>query len=398
MELLGAHVDPVPQRPVAVDEKKGDHVHPVRSHHRVGQVRARVDKDAHRSANRSLHRATRGLELGEHVLRLVRRNRPQGRAVVDRIPGVVGVQMDLENLAAADHQQLFRALGERRAHGLLGGQIRPLHQDLRAVAPGPLPQRVVHGSDGRPVGTVGIEIPSGCRGRPRRGTVVPVPDQPDHPLDHLHESLRARVHDARLRENGEEVRCPLERVPGRIEESSHQVREIHGLVAVALTHPARRRRRGVAYYREDRALYRLLHRGIQRARSRHEGRAELVRGSPRASFQPAGEANEELGQHHPAVPPGTHHGGPGHPRGHPVHPPFARGSEIPCDRIESKRQVGARVSIRHREDVDAVELRLVLARVRAGREEGPPQARSVHIGDSTPVGHGVTLQTQVPSR
>ena len=356
---------------------------PVGSRHRIRKVRARVHHDAHGTPDGLAAGIPRRLELGQHVLGLVRDHRAEGGAVVDRVPGMVGVEMNLEDLLAANDEQLLRTLGQRGADHLFPGQIGSFHEDLGAIPACPVRERVLGGTDRRPLG---VHILRGIvpRVRIRLHTLVTLLDQTNHPLDHLHEPLRPRVHHPRLGQHGEEIGGARQRLPGRLPHRHHGVGEVARPLHAAPVHGPRGR---FPHHRQDRALHRVLDRRVQRPCPRSQRRREFAQRHTGTTFQSPGESKQELGQHHAAVAARAQQRRPRHQRRHPVHPAFPRPGQLPRDGLEGEAQVGPGVPVGHRKDVDAVQLGLAPPAAPARREQRPTQPRAVHIRNSGPVGH-----------
>jgi hypothetical protein len=199
---------------------------------------------------------------------------------------------------------------------------------------------------------------------------------PDDPLEQVHESLRARVDDAGLRQRLHLFRRVLERDPGRLERLRQEDAEVgHG------GRPLGDVARPVADDRQDRALDRTGDRGIRRLGGLDHRRAKRAGPGARLVRQAVGEAAEELREDRARVAAGAADRLVGERLRHLVEMPLPDPRDAGRDLLEGRGEVGAGVAVGHREDVDLVEgLGALRDEVGAG-DDRPGQAVAVQVGD-----------------
>jgi len=206
-----------------------------------------------------------------------------------------------------------------------------------------------------------------------RGYRIP-PQKHDRAFQETHEPLRTRIDDARRREHRKELWSALQRVVGPVE---HMLGERSDVLDLC----TRNRPGRVSHDRENRTFYRFLERLGEVLDAGLQGTTEIGRVDPTLTLQAPSETQEKVGKHHAAVPPGPKDGRLRRFMRHPTNGSFGTLFEMIGDGLHGEVQVRARIPVRHREDVDAVELLTLLLRPLATRDEGPPEPRTIDIAD-----------------
>ena len=202
------------------------------------------------------------------------------------------------------------------------------------------------------------------------------------PSRKIDEPLPARVHHVAAGEDLELARRGGESLPRRHQTAVQQFREVLLLRAAAeLARPG-------AQHREDGALTGVLQSRVGRLRATDGGGRELRPVDLAQPLHRGGEPVEELGEDRPGIATGSVQGAVGGDARGVTHGVGSGAPEPGRRRLERRRQVGARVRVAHREDVDAVQL-LLLAhdreRARAHRAREHLSAEPGRVVDR--VGH-----------
>ena len=98
-------------------------------------------------------------------------------------------------------------------------------------------------------------------------------------------------------------------------------------------------------------------------------------------LQSTGETEKEVGQHHAAVAAGTQNRGLCRLLSYDAYGTVCAPLQIVRNGLNRKSEVGSRISIRNRKDVDSVELNALLPCPLARRHERPPQAWTIDVAD-----------------
>jgi hypothetical protein len=259
---------------------------------------------------------------------------------LDRGTDVVGVDVDVPQPAAADHDDRVAELGERRAQhvgrGLLG--VEQVHHLVGAAA-------LVEGVD--------VE-----RHRRRGGARVTA-----YAGDGLHERLEQHDEPAPA---GVDHACPPQHLELLGRAGQRLARGVGGgrdEAGQAGARPERGDRVGRGPGdREDRALPGAGHGGVRRVRRPAErGDPELVLAERllAGGREGLGDPLDELAEDDPRVPAGAEQGSVGEGRDALPHRRRAALGERRGGRLEGEEQVGAGVAVGHREDVERVDLAAV---------------------------------------
>ena len=182
-----------------------------------------------------------------------------------------------------------------------------------------------------------------------------------------------------------------ERLAGGHEAAAHHLGQV--LLVVAGT--AAQLVRPGAEHGEDRALARLLQGRVRRLRARLRRVGELRPVDAAQALHGAGEPVQELGEDRAGVAAGAVEGAVGGDAGGGAHAVGSVAPEPGRRRLERRRQVGARVGVAHREDVDAVQgLLLAHDGERAGAHDARERRfRSSFVESVGRVGH---LRSMLP--
>ena len=201
-------------------------------------------------------------------------------------------------------------------------------------------------------------------------------DQALDAVEEAHEPFCPGVHHARPLEHGEQVRRPLERRFGALDDATDehpQVALADGLVGLGGR---------VACHREDGALDGLVERTEQALEARADATGEIPGAGAESVADALLEAQQELGEHHARIAASAAHARLGHRRGHVGEGGVPQAAHGLRDGPQRKTQVGAGVAVWHRKDVETVQL--LAARgdpVRRG-QQGAAEAGPVHVRDA----------------
>ena len=199
-------------------------------------------------------------------------------------------------------------------------------------------------------------------------------EEENHALQKAHESLGACVHHAGGLEHWKELRGPRQRVLGLFQHVLHQWSDI-GHVS-----PGDGFGR-LAHDGEYGSLHRLFDGRIQILHPGRERDTELPRVDALAMLQSTGETEKEVGQHHTAVAASTQNRSVCRLLSYDAYGTVRAALQIVHDGLNRESEVGSRISIRNRKDVDSVELTALLLCPLARRHERPSQAWTINVAD-----------------
>ena len=285
---------------------------------------------------------------------------------------LVGVDVDPDEVLVADDQRRVAHPGDGVAD-LVHVHALALDEELGAVAPALLRQLQV---------ALRRRRPAARRRRGGRCLRLRLLDRLEEALeDHL-EAEAAGVDDARLAQDGELRRRVVGRRLGRLAGGpDDRVDARLGIGRGRLGRLARLPGDG-----EDRALGRLDDRPVGRVGGLLERVGKLGRRQLRLSLDVLGEAPEDLREDDPGVAPGAHQAAVGGERGDLADLLRLRLADVLHRRLQREQHVGPGVAVRHREDVEAVDLLLVGAEPAEAAQQGALEELAV---DDLRLCHGV---------
>ena len=306
------------------------------------------------------------------------------QAVADHLVGPLVVDVDLERPGiACDEDGLadrLEVVADRiEIERLARVRLEQVHRLVAEALVGVGDQRRRLGSRPRPAG----------RGSGRG----PPEEMKQRALEQPVDALAARVDDAGLAQDREQGRRPRDRLLGRLDGRAQD-----GLDVVGPLRGDDRRLGRFADDRQDRALDRLRDRAVGRLRAPRERVGEIEAVEPGLAGEPLGHAAEDLARDHAGVAAGPHQRAEGDRRRDALDRHLRDGFGLVERGLDRRVHVRAGIAVRHRVDVEAVDLLDVGLEVGDRRPERVEKTLAVagpadHQATSVPLAARSSLRT-----